>query len=287
MKTPTSRLASLLRGRQLPHLTSGWRQSKCTSIGAIRSHYHYHGPGSPDFEDSSHLMNLWRERNFKERGFTVGLGGPVGSGKTATVLALCQELQKQADDINLGVVTNDIFTQEDAEFLVRRQALDAERIQAVETGGCPHAAIREDVSANLMALQELTASVKSPQQPCLLLCESGGDNLAANFSRELADVILYVIDVAGGDKVPRKGGPGITQSDLLIINKIDLAEAVGANLELMESQAQDMRRIRNSPDKYAPLVMASIKEKKGLNEIVDFIMSNYRKAVEVSKEKES
>ena len=149
----------------------------------------------------------------------VGIGGPVGSGKTALVLSLCRRLRESR---SLGVVTNDIFTREDAEFLSRNDALPADRIRAVETGGCPHAAIREDCSSNLAALEALTASVG----PELLLCESGGDNLAANFSDELADFTIYVIDVAGGDKVPRKGGPGVTQSDVLVVNKIDLDGAL-------------------------------------------------------------
>lgn len=154
-------------------------------------------------------------RDWTKRAFTVGIGGPVGSGKTALVTQLCLELRER---LSLGVVTNDIFTREDAEFLNRNEVLPSERIMAIETGGCPHAAIREDVSANLAALRQLTTGV-SPA-PTLLLCESGGDNLAANFSRELADFTIYVIDVAGGDKVPRKGGPGITQSDLLVVNKV-------------------------------------------------------------------
>jgi urease accessory protein len=158
----------------------------------------------------------------------------VGSGKTALMLGLCRQLR---DRLSLAVVTNDIFTREDAEFLIRNQALDRSRIRAVETGGCPHAAIREDISANLLALEDL-AEAFSPE---LLLLESGGDNLAAHFSRELADFTIYVIDVAGGDKVPRKGGPGITQSDLLVINKTDLAEAVGADLSVMERDARLMR----------------------------------------------
>jgi len=173
-------------------------------------------------------------RDFAQRAFTVGIGGPVGSGKTALVLALCRALR---DHRSLGVVTNDIFTREDAEFLARHQALPLERIRAVETGGCPHAAIREDITPNLLALEELMRAVG----PELLIVESGGDNLAAQYSRELADYTIYVIDVAGGDKVPRKGGPGITQSDLLVINKIDLAPLVGASLEVMSRDAQRMR----------------------------------------------
>ena len=345
-----------------------------------RWHYQYHGPGSPllvsssslsavDKNNNDDLLNdassssssstnvldeLWKTRNFWHRGFTVGIGGPVGSGKTATVLALCRALtqindkeEQGQDQVSysstsryhhfppIGVVTNDIFTQEDAEFLTKHKALPEDCIIAVETGGCPHAAIREDVSANLSALEDLThrflhhAQEEDPHYyhrhhdnddndnqhksseeektmntssllppPPLLFCESGGDNLAANFSRELADLTIYVIDVAGGDKVPRKGGPGITESDLLVINKIDLAQAVGANLELMQSQAQDMRSYHsiNKHDQnhlssttktqstllFAPIVMASIKHKQGLQEIVDFILDNYRKAILVA-----
>jgi urease accessory protein len=161
-----------------------------------------------------------RRRDYGQRSYTVGIGGPVGSGKTALLLALCRALR---DRYRLGVVTNDIFTREDAEFLTRHEALPPGQIRAVETGGCPHAAIREDISHNLLALEDLMREVR----PELLFVESGGDNLAAQYSRELVDFTIYVIDVAGGDKVPRKGGPGITQSDLLIINKIDLAPHVG------------------------------------------------------------
>jgi len=197
-------------------------------------------------------------RDFAERSFTVGIGGPVGSGKTALVWRLCEALR---DRLSMAVVTNDIFTREDTEFLVRKEALDADRIRAVETGGCPHAAIREDVTPNLVALEQLTLE----HTPALLLCESGGDNLAAHFSRELADFTVYVIDVAGGDKVPRKGGPGITQSDLLVINKVDLADAVGADLGVMESDAVRMRG-------EGPIVMASIKHSNGLDVIIDQII---------------
>ncbi|HUJ28762.1 MAG TPA: urease accessory protein UreG [Myxococcales bacterium] len=182
-----------------------------------------------------HERDFARRRDFGARAFTVGVGGPVGSGKTALVLALCRALR---DRIPLGVVTNDIFTREDAEFLTRHEALPKERIRAVETGGCPHAAIREDISHNLMALHEL---MELSPRPELLFVESGGDNLAAQYSRELADFTIYVIDVAGGDKVPRKGGPGITQSDLLVINKTDLAALVGADLAVMDRDARKMR----------------------------------------------
>jgi len=197
-------------------------------------------------------------RDLSSRAFTVGVGGPVGSGKTALVLALCRLLR---DALSLGVVTNDIFTREDAEFLVRHQALPADRIEAVETGGCPHAAIREDVTANLLALEALTVR----HRPDLLFCESGGDNLAAHFSRELADYTVYVIDVAGGDKIPRKGGPGITQADLLVINKTDLAAAVGADLSVMERDAARMRGA-------GPFQFAQVIRGVGVKEIGDHVL---------------
>ena len=224
----------------------------------------------------------WKDRNWSERGFTIGIGGPVGSGKTALVEQLCHLLP-----CTLAVVTNDIFTQEDAEFLIRKGVLPKSHIRAVETGGCPHAAIREDVSANLQALEDLTRLITptsssmsttstNATDPLLLLCESGGDNLAANFSSELADWTIYVIDVAGGDKVPRKGGPGITQSDLLVINKIDLAEAVGASLEVME---RDATRMRGS----APTIFASVKNRTRLDQIVTLIMDQYYLATGAAK----
>jgi urease accessory protein len=202
-------------------------------------------------------------RDFSSRSFTIGIGGPVGSGKTALVLALCRALR---DQYRLGVVTNDIFTKEDAEFLVRNKALSPERIKAVETGGCPHAAIREDVSHNLLALEELMEELK----PELLIVESGGDNLAAQYSRELADYTIYVIDVAGGDKVPRKGGPGITQSDLLIINKTDLAPHVGADLSVME---RDARKMRGD----GPFVFTQVTKGVGLQQVIDHVIGAWRK----------
>ena len=204
-------------------------------------------------------------RNFKQRAFTVGIGGPVGSGKTALVLALCRFLRER---VSLGVVTNDIYTKEDAEFLIRHEALPKERIRAVETGGCPHAAIREDVSHNLLALQELMKAHK----PQLLLVESGGDNLAAQYSRELADFTIYVIDVAGGDKVPRKGGPGITQSDLLVINKTDLAPLVGADLGVMERDAKKMRGA-------GPFVFAQAAKGKSVDAIAARILAARQEAL--------
>ncbi|KAK3430753.1 hypothetical protein EUGRSUZ_E02383 [Eucalyptus grandis] len=193
-------------------------------------------------------------RDFNERAFTVGIGGPVGTGKTALMLALCQFLR---DKYSLAAVTNDIFTKEDGEFLVKHGALPEERIRAVETGGCPHAAIREDISINLGPLEELSNLYKAD----ILLCESGGDNLAANFSRELADFIIYIIDVSGGDKIPRKGGPGITQ----VINKTDLAAAVGADLAVME---RDALRMRDG----GPFVFAQVKHGHGVEEIVNHIL---------------
>lgn len=210
----------------------------------------------------------WGSRDWTNRAFTIGIGGPVGSGKTALTLQLCWHMREK---YSLGVVTNDIFTREDCEFLTRNDALPAARIRAVETGGCPHAAIREDVSSNLAALEDLTASVEPPPQ--ILLCESGGDNLAANFSNELADYTIYVIDVAGGDKVPRKGGPGVTQADLLVINKIDLAEAVGADLGVMKRDAARMRGT-------GPTAMAAVKSGVGLAEIIEHIVFAWRHATE-------
>ncbi len=198
-------------------------------------------------------------RSFSERAFTVGIGGPVGSGKTALLLALCRVLR---NTLHLGVVTNDIFTREDAEFLTRNEALPAAQIRAVETGGCPHAAIREDISPNLLALSELMRE----QNPDLLFVESGGDNLAAQYSRELVDYTIYVIDVAGGDKVPRKGGPGITQSDLLVINKTDLAPHVGASLEVMDRDAKNMRGD-------GPTVFAQVTRGVGVDTIVQNVLA--------------
>ena len=196
-------------------------------------------------------------RDYTRRAFTVGVGGPVGSGKTALMLKLCLALRER---VSLAAVTNDIFTREDGEYLVRNDALPAERIRAVETGGCPHAAIREDITANLLALEDLSERFS----PDLLLIESGGDNLAAHFSRELADFTVYVIDVAGGDKVPRKGGPGITQSDLLVINKTDLADAVGADLEVMR---RDAARMRGD----GPFVFAQVRNGVGVEAIVGYV----------------
>ncbi|MCJ1438786.1 hypothetical protein MMC27_008176 [Xylographa pallens] len=236
-------------------------------------HGHSHdvldGPGSYMGRE----MPLIEGRDWRDRAFTVGIGGPVGSGKTALMLALCLKLR---DTYSIAAVTNDIFTREDAEFLTRHAALPPARIQAIETGGCPHAAVREDISANLLALQTLHARFATD----LLLIESGGDNLAANYSRELADFIVYVIDVAGGDKVPRKGGPGITGSDLLVVNKTDLAEAVGADLGVME---RDAGRMRDG----GPTIFAVVKHGKGVDDIVGLMLSAWKSsgAYEVSLEK--
>jgi urease accessory protein len=188
----------------------------------------------------------------------VGIGGPVGSGKTALTLALCKALRDRYD---IAAVTNDIYTEEDAQFLVRNEALAPERIIGVETGGCPHTAIREDASINLEAVARLNRRFPSLE---VIFIESGGDNLAATFSPELSDLTLYVIDVAAGDKIPRKGGPGITKSDLLIINKIDLAPMVGASLEVMERDAKKMRVDR-------PFVFTNLKTGQGLDVVVQFI----------------
>ncbi len=188
----------------------------------------------------------------------VGVAGPVGSGKTALVEALCKNLRNQ---FNLAVVTNDIYTQEDAQFLVRSAALEADRIVGVETGGCPHTAIREDASMNLAAIEDLEARFDNLD---VVFVESGGDNLAATFSPELVDVTIYVIDVAGGDKIPRKGGPGITKSDLLVINKTDLAPYVGANLEVMDRDSKKMRGDR-------PFVFTNLKVLSGLDDVIQFL----------------
>lgn len=189
----------------------------------------------------------------------VGIAGPVGSGKTALVDALCKSMRQQ---YKIAVVTNDIYTQEDAQFLVRSQALERDRIIGVETGGCPHTAIREDASMNLAAIEELEQRFLDLD---LIFVESGGDNLAATFSPELVDLTIYVIDVAGGDKIPRKGGPGITKSDLLVINKIDLAPQVGADLDVMERDTRKMR-----PSK--PFVFTNLKTQSGLDEVINFIV---------------
>jgi urease accessory protein len=221
-------------------------------------HDHPHETDPGKFEGRS----APRSRDYGARAFTVGIGGPVGSGKTALLLALCRALR---DRYEIAVVTNDIFTKEDAEFLVRHEALPKERIAAVETGGCPHTAIRDDVTPNLVALDGLMKAF----HPELLFVESGGDNLAAQFSRDLADYTIYVIDVSGGDKIPRKGGPGITQSDLLVINKIDLAPLVGADLGVME---RDARRMRGQ----GPFIFSQVIAGIGVDEIAAHILDAWR-----------
>ena len=225
----------------------------------------YHNSGHnhdhPSVPGEFRLRELVRpNRDFAKRAFTIGIGGPVGTGKTALLLALCLAMRGQH---SLGVVTNDIFTREDCDFLLRHEALETDRIRGVETGGCPHAAIREDISLNLRALEDLMAKVPDIDY---LFVESGGDNLAANFSRELVDYSIYVIDVSGGDKIPRKGGPGLTQSDLLVINKIDLAEMVGASLEIME---RDSKKMRGN----GPFILARANAGHGIPEIIEHIIA--------------
>jgi urease accessory protein len=189
----------------------------------------------------------------------VGIGGPVGTGKTALLDRLCKKMR---EEFNIAAITNDIYTREDAEFLTRSGALAPERIMGVETGGCPHTAIREDASMNLAAVADLNSRFPGLD---VVFIESGGDNLAATFSPELADITIYVIDVSAGDKIPRKGGPGITRSDLLVINKIDLAPMVGASLEVMDRDAKKMRGER-------PFIFAQVNQNKGIGAIIDFIV---------------
>jgi urease accessory protein len=213
---------------------------------------------TPDGRGGPNPAPYDRRMNEKADVLRVGVGGPVGSGKTALVDALCKRMRGL---YNLAVVTNDIYTKEDQQFLIRSQALAPERIRGVETGGCPHTAIREDASMNLAAIDELIHDFDGLE---LIIVESGGDNLAATFSPELSDLTLYVIDVAAGDKIPRKGGPGIMKSDLLIINKIDLAPHVGASLEVMDRDAKKMRGER-------PFVFTNLKTGHGLDQVVAFI----------------
>jgi len=225
-------------------------------------HTHEHLDNAGKYSDRD--LPDWSARNFEERGFTIGIGGPVGSGKTALTLALCRRLRAE---YNIATVTNDIFTTEDAQFLLTNDALPPGRIVPIETGGCPHAAIREDISANLGALETLHAKYGCQ----MLFVESGGDNLAANYSRELADFIVYVIDVAGGDKIPRKGGPGISQSDLLVINKTDLAPYVGASLEVMDRDAKLMRGD-------GPTIFTSVRQGSGVEDVVGLILGAWKGA---------
>ena len=227
--------------------------------------HHSHEPhGDPMNPGVFHQRAGRKLRDYRSRSFTVGIGGPVGSGKTALLLAMCRALRA---DYQLGVVTNDIFTREDAEFLMRHEALPSERIRAVETGGCPHTAIRDDISPNLVAIETLMESVR----PELLFVESGGDNLAAQFSRDLADFTIYVIDVSGGDKIPRKGGPGITQSDVLVINKTDLAPLVGADLDVM---ARDSKKMRGD----GPFLFTQVTHNVGVAGVVSHVLSAWKTA---------
>ena len=229
-----------------------------------QDHTHPHEHDEPEGPGLFQHRGVPLARDYRARAFTIGIGGPVGSGKTALLLALCRMLR---DDYNLAVVTNDIFTKEDGEFLVRHEALAAERITAVQTGGCPHTAVRDDVSQNLDALVQLMVKFG----PELLFVESGGDNLAAQFSRELADFTIYVIDVSGGDKIPRKGGPGITQSDLLVINKTDLAPLIGADLGVM---ARDSRAMRGD----GPFLFAQVTNGVGVREVADALLATWKAA---------
>lgn len=228
------------------------------------THEFYESPGDYEARETRKLPSY---RNFRKRAFTVGIGGPVGTGKTALLKALCERLRNTYE---LGVVTNDIFTREDAEFLIRNSALSEDRIVGVETGGCPHAAIREDISLNMDALEGLMT--KFDYKIDFLFVESGGDNLAAHFSRELVDYSIYVIDVSGGDKIPRKGGPGITQSDLLVINKTDLAQLVRADLGVMERDSIKMRGD-------GPFVFARALHGDGLDDIISHIHKAKEKAL--------
>ena len=233
--------------------------------------FHHHpdgfedGPEYPEGAGSFSERSAPHRRDYRRRAFTVGIGGPVGSGKTALLLALCRRLRDRHD---IAVVTNDIFTKEDAEFLVRNEALPPERIAAVETGGCPHTAVRDDISQNLEALHRLMRRF----HPELLFVESGGDNLAAQFSRDLADYTIYVIDVSGGDKIPRKGGPGITQSDLLVINKTDLAPLVGADLGVMERDARKMRG-------EGPFLFTQVTNNIGVDLVIEHVLTAWQVAV--------
>ncbi|MBC6990348.1 urease accessory protein UreG [Hymenobacter sp. BT491] len=233
------------------------------------THEAYESPGDYNERETRKLPSY---RNFRKRAFTVGIGGPVGTGKTALLKALCERLRNQYE---LGVVTNDIFTREDAEFLIRNSALSEDRIVGVETGGCPHAAIREDISLNMNALEGLMT--RFDYNIDFLFVESGGDNLAAHFSRELVDYSIYVIDVSGGDKIPRKGGPGITQSDLLVINKIDIAALVRADLGVMERDSKKMRG-------EGPFVFARALDGYNLDVIIDHIEKAKERALQSVRE---
>ena len=250
---------------------------KLHSHDGLKPHSHDPIPNAGSF--LNRRLATYKNRDFRERCFTVGIGGPVGTGKTALMLQLCRYFTKGGGGgendkrENIVAVTNDIFTKEDGEFLAKHEALPIERIRAVETGGCPHAAIREDIGANLSEVESLTGKFN----PEFCLFESGGDNLAANFSRELADFIIYVIDVCGGDKIPRKGGPGVTQADLLVINKKELAEAVGASVDVMTRDADKQRE-------GGPVIVASVKTGDGVKEIAAHILKAYDEALSYGHE---
>lgn len=234
-----------------------------------RPHAHPWGgpPHSHDLDESIFTMPRDRSATIDPRGiFRVGVAGPVGSGKTALVLAMCQALRERVD---LGVVTNDIYTEEDAQFLLQHSALPADRIVGVATGGCPHAAIREDASLNLRAFDDLANRHRQMQ---LAIIESGGDNLSATFSPELVDRVIYVIDVAGGDKIPRKGGPGVTFSDLLVINKRDLAPLVGADLDVMRRDAAKARGER-------PFVFTNMRDEADRTTVAEWILHEMASAL--------
>jgi urease accessory protein len=262
-----------MKTRILRHQTGNWHILASGGPGPAQGHDHAHDHAHDRLESPGEyrLRELTRDdRDYRKRAFTIGIGGPVGSGKTALAKALCEALR---DRYSLGVVTNDIFTREDGEFLTRHKALPADRILAVETGGCPHAAIREDVSSNIYACEELMRRFAGSDGAIdLLFVESGGDNLAAHFGRELADYTIYVIDVSGGDKVPRKGGPGITQSDLLVINKTDLAPHVGADLEVMRRDAAKMRGD-------GPFLFAQVNAGTGVRDIIEHLLKAWAGAV--------
>eukprot|EP00835_Amoeboradix_gromovi_P002009 NODE_104_length_19952_cov_0.449000.p9 type:complete len:249 gc:universal NODE_104_length_19952_cov_0.449000:19828-19082(-) len=240
---------------QVPFTTSKSHEHSHSHDVGSHSHGHRHDPLTRG-EFSTRAKPL--DRDFKDRAFTVGIAGPVGSGKTALALRLCQNLK---DRLEMAVITNDIFTKEDGEFLQKNLALPAGRIVAVQTGSCPHAAIREDITMNLNAAEELSRLFKLN----LLLIESGGDNLAASFSRQLADYIIYVIDTSGGDKIPRKGGPGVCESDLLVINKCDIAEYVQCNLDTMFNDALQMRD-------NGPVVITNLKDQVGVDKVINHIL---------------
>lgn len=255
--------ANFIREYSAPDVSPSFALPREVRRGKDRWRVYHRGDGMPHEHGHSHYHG-------PNRGvFTIGVGGPVGSGKTALVERLCRELWPK---FNLAVVTNDIYTKEDAEFLARKEVLPLDRIVGVETGGCPHSAIREDASVNLAAIADLEARFPGLQ---LVIVESGGDNLAATFSPELADRTIYVIDVAEGDKIPRKGGPGITRSDLLMINKIDLAQHVGADLDVMRRDSKKMRGER-------PFLLVSLRHGDGVEDLMQWVNSQLALSLKTS-----